>query len=147
MDTIKQWKQDILYCINNKPHIECNQNNTIKSISFKRDGKYHNIDFPAYMWYCENGNIGLKEYYFKGKRHRPLLSHLSEKKEYGGPAYIEYDKNNNIKYESYWFGGKCHRPLLTFEYKEGGPARIWYYKNGNVEREEYWVEDKKIIHI
>ena len=123
---IGKWKKDMIYFITYKPDIEYYPGtNNIKLIEFKRNGKLHNIEFPANITYYMNGNIYSKEYYFKGKRHRPLES---------GPARIQYYSDGNTERESYYIDDKLHRL--------GGPAVITYEENGNIEHKSYCIEGK-----
>ena len=124
----KQWKKDMVYSITYRPKIKhYPDTNKIKSISFKRNGKLHNVEFPAIIKYYEDGSIELEEYYFEGKLHRPPTD---------GPAIIWYDKSSNIMGESYYIKGKLHR--------FGGPACVWYNDDGKIFHEEYWLDDKRI---
>lgn len=118
---ITQWKKDILFVINNPQK----HGNTIR---FEKNGKLHNIDFPAYIQYYPDGNIKYQEYYSKGKSHRNPGA---------GPAHIKYYLDGNIEYQIYYFEGKLHRN------PDEGPASIRYYPNGNIEYQEYWVNGIK----
>lgn len=124
----KQWKEDMIYLITYKPESTYyyNDANKIESIKFKRDGKYHNIDFPAIIRYNEDGNINNMIYLLEGKLHRSPTD---------GPADICYYKNGNIRRECYWLEDKKHR--------SDGPAFIWYLTDGSIWFEEYYIEDKK----
>lgn len=100
MDTDK-WKKEMFYIINSQP-IKLKEN----SIGFKKDGKLHNVEFPACV--ITKGNICDIYYCLDGKFHR----------EDDKPARIYY-KNGILSTVSFYINGKLHR--------DNGPAIIMYY--------------------
>jgi len=147
---VSKWKQDLLFVINKPPMV----NNVVK---FIKDGKLHNIEFPAVIAYNQfgDGNVKYQIYYFENRKHRNPAE---------GPAIIKYylGVSNKIKYEFYYFNDKKHRtdgPAEIWYYPDGtvkcqlyyyedklhrvdGPAKIWYYPDGTVEWQVYYYEDK-----
>lgn len=125
---ISRWKKDILEVIKNP----IQENNIIK---FVKDGKLHNIEFPAlieyYPYEIKDGIIGINnndepviktnkiikriEYYIYGKRHRD-----------NGPAMIWYYYNGNIYYEGY-FINNYPKPIINKKY-----VSIYYYENSKI---------------
>ena len=122
----EEWKEDMIYQITYKPEIRYYRGtNIIHSINFKRNGKFHNIDFHAVICYYKNGNIKCKQYWLDGKLHR-----------FDGPAWVEYHENGNIKCEQYYIDDELHRSPAS------GPANIEYYKNSSIGNEEYYLKNK-----
>lgn len=59
------------------------------------NGDLHRTDGPANIWYYENGNIKIEEYYKNGERHR-----------IGGPAFIRYIEDGTICQRMYYQNDK-----------------------------------------
>ena len=131
---VSKWKKDILWIINKPIKVK-------DEIRFIKDGKLHNIDFPAYIWYYPDGTIQCEEYYFEGKLHRPFSSSLLGK---GGPARIWYYPNGNTQIALYQMHHFKNKHSSTLNKSEEKPVRIDYYPDNNnqVMYQVYYFEDK-----
>ena len=111
------------YCIigkNNILHIEYYESGAIKTMAFSRDKKFHNDpNEPARIWYYENHNIKLLEYYQNGLLHR-----------INAPASIRFYPNGKPKHKKYYRSGFLHR--------ENAPARITYNEDGTILSKMYY---------
>jgi len=61
---------------------------------WKLNGKWHNEEGPARIYYRENGSVKWKEWYLNGKFHNEE-----------GPALIWYRKNGSVKWEKWRLDG------------------------------------------
>jgi len=90
---IKQWKEDFIYHITYKPECEYEYlRNVPSTILFKRNGKLHNIGFPALILFDSYFDNMVMLYYCKGKLFRPIEE---------GPTEIYYDLRTGIKSARY----------------------------------------------
>jgi uncharacterized protein len=116
---IESWKEEMLWAFS-RPDI-ISHDGGFKSVCFKKNNKFYNIEFPNRIIYYE------KSYYIS------YCNDNSELHREDGPANIHYYKNGKVFIESYYIKGKRHR--------ENGPADIWYYENGNIKTEMYFIND------
>jgi len=120
---IKKWKKRMLFAFNRPER----QKVTLESVKFRKNGKLHNVEFPAEIHYGSKGQVINIIYRNKGKEHR-----------IGGPASLLYYTNGNIAAEEYYVNGKRHRD------PDEGPAFIKYSPEGKITCTFYFVQDRSI---
>ena len=141
----KQWKSDMMYIVSGPEITYYPGTNKFKIVEFKRDNKPHNVEFPAFIYYHENGNVKYVWYRLYGKEYRndnlpTFLNYLENGKilteDYrtnsDSHIEIEYYDNGNISYKRFYSYENFHR--------EDGPAIIGYFPNGNIKYEMYYLK-------
>jgi hypothetical protein len=68
-----------------------------------------NVNGPAALSFCDNGNINSIGYYVNNRHHNPY-----------GPSYISFDSDGRKNRVAYRVNGKLHNSI--------GPAVINYYE-------------------
>jgi len=58
------------------------------------NGKHHNDEGPAFIWYRENGSVKWKEWYLNGKLHNE-----------DGPAFIWYRRDGSVWVKEWYLDG------------------------------------------
>lgn len=129
------------------------KNGNVYMISYKRDGKFHRTNGPAYVTFFQNGVKFSERYYIDG---------FPENK--NGPTTVRYHENGKIR-SKIWRdkNDKCHREdgpaienyntegQLIFEEwyfndvrtRNNAPASIRRNKNGIIIREDYFFNNKQ----
>lgn len=148
-DYYEKWKRKIIRLITYEPEIK-EIDEDYKSITFIKNKKVHNVEFPATITF--NKSFGHTEltYYIKGKKHRE-----------DGPAKICYNNKYVRILEEFYNNNSLYRnpptsPSSIFRYDDGNikeyiystrnggihrldyPAHIIYSKNATILKEEYF---------
>jgi len=160
---ITQWKSELIFAMS-RP--EASKDGIVE---FRKNGKLHNIEFPARIKYYTSGNsigkVQLIEYMFEGVKHRPPcdISNGNGKLK-DRPALLGYARDGRISSEYYYINGLLHRldgpayicnEILDFNHqcyhvngllhRLDGPAIIGYYPDGNIKNEQYYVNGVSCI--
>ena len=62
--------------------------------TWRLNGKHHNEEGPAYIWYRKDGSVDCEGWYLDGELHNEA-----------GPAYIGYREDGSIRCKWWWLDG------------------------------------------
>lgn len=167
---VKTWKSEFIHWIIIEPEISEVREYGImlKTISFYKNGKLHNIEFPAKIIYNRDETVLSFKYYDNGLLHRdpyngidqPAVIRYPTENTLGSVAYYKYDKVDRIPnnlpaviafYDShfkiicakqYCKNGKFHRDSINGVDK---PAITIYRTDGKILKVEFYIDGVNFI--
>lgn len=130
---VNEWKKELVHWIKLEPEVNGNE------IVFLKDGKKHNIEFPALIMKCgEYGNYCLSlNYYENDNLHR-----------IGGPSRIKYKIKNGVYIKqniSHFVNGRSitsmppDLPFIRYYYEKPNipESDVYYFPGGKTKIYEY----------